>query len=88
MPEAILLTEESVEEFAAITDFTEERLRYVLSQSQVLRYILVTNLDPKIHWSTWMFMDDHYFRSLWEPESEVTGKEYIKVTLKELPKGK
>ena len=83
MPKAILLTEESVPEFAAVTDFTEDRLLDVLEKNPGLRYILVKNLDPKIHWNTWIFMDDHYFRSLWVPESEVTGKEFVEV----LPKG-
>lgn len=81
MPKAILLTEESVSEFAAVTDFTEERLLEVLEGNPGLRYILVKNLDPKVHWSTWMFMDDHYFRSLWVPESEIIGTEYVNVRL-------
>lgn len=83
MPKAILLTEESVGEFTAVTDFTEERLLEVLEKNEGLRYILVKNLDPTRHWSTWIFMDDHYFRSLWMPESEVNGKNYVNVSYKE-----
>lgn len=79
MPKAILLTEESVKEFAEVTGFTEVRLLEALAGNP--RYILVKNLDPKVHWSTWMFMDDHYFRSLWVPESEIIGTEYVNVRL-------
>lgn len=83
MPKAILLTEESVKEFAEETNFTEARLLEVLEKNPGLRYVLVKNLDPKLSWATWMFMDDHYFRSLWEPESELNGKKYVDVRYKE-----
>lgn len=81
MPEALLLTEKTVGVFAKYTDYTEERLRYVLERSQLLRYILVIGLDTI---RGWQFMDDHYFRSIWTPKSEVNDKAFVPL----LPKGK
>lgn len=80
---AILLTEESVGEFAKVTDFTEERLLEVLDGNPELRYVLVTGLNTNRHAFNWSFMDDHYFRSLWIPESELNGKNFVNVSYKE-----
>lgn len=88
MSKALLLTEETAEIFAEHTNYTKERLLNVLEQNAGLRYVLVVGLDPKKHWNSWAFMDDHYFRSLWEPESEVNGDGFVKVTLREQSKGK
>lgn len=80
--EALLLTEETVGIFAEVTNYTEDRLRYVLEQNAGLRYVLVTGLDPEKHWATWIFMDDHAFRSFWKPVSEINDKDFVEVQRK------
>lgn len=84
MPKALLLTEDSVEEFAKETDYTETRLREVLEKNAGLRYVLVKELNFEKYGYTATLMDDHYFRSLWYPVSQINGKEFVDV----LPKGK